>query len=69
MTVFIWKLKENFCTGCGICNDICNEGAILMTKEMPLPRSVAGKCSGCMNCIAQCPFDAITVDKVKPVDN
>ena len=56
-----WKLKDNACTGCGICVDVCAEDAIRMTREMPLPEPLPGACTGCRQCELECPFDAIEV--------
>lgn len=56
-----WTLLEGECTGCGICADVCEYDAILMTAEMPYPAPVPGACTGCGDCEAECPFEAIEV--------
>ncbi|NOZ14066.1 MAG: 4Fe-4S dicluster domain-containing protein [Acidobacteria bacterium] len=56
-----WTRKDNACTGCGICLDVCQEEAILMTREMGLPEALPGACTGCRECERECPFEAITV--------
>jgi ferredoxin len=32
-----------------------------MPRELAYPEEVPSKCTGCMICIEQCPFDAIEV--------
>jgi len=59
-----WRLLEAGCTGCGICADVCPDGAILMTREMPLPAPVPGRCTGCRTCVHECPFDAVVVEAI-----
>jgi ferredoxin len=58
---WLWQLQENSCTGCGICYDVCPEGAIKMTRDMALPEAIPNACTGCMVCVEACPFDAIEV--------
>ncbi len=58
---WLWELKENACTGCGICKDMCQEQAIAMTRNMPLPVPVPEACTGCGSCVHQCPFGAIAL--------
>lgn len=58
-----WKLIIENCTGCGICFDVCPEGAISMDREMAYPKPVEGECIGCMTCVEECPFDAIEVNE------
>ncbi len=64
---WFWRLKENYCTGCGICFDVCPESAIEMTREMALPEPVPNACTGCMTCVDECPFDAIEVTEGEDV--
>lgn len=56
-----WKLLDNFCTGCGICFDVCAQDAIFMPVEKALPEPVDDACTGCMSCVDECPFEAIEV--------
>jgi len=57
-----WILIEQDCTGCGICNDVCPEGAIIHTPDMAYPEPVPERCSGCLDCLRECPFDALIVE-------
>jgi ferredoxin len=56
-----WILRQNDCTGCGICYDVCPHGAIAMPRDRAYPRDVPRACTGCMDCVEECPFDAIEV--------
>lgn len=57
----IWFLDAGQCIGCGICADICQSEAIVMTRAMALPEPVPGACTGCLECEWECPTGAITV--------
>jgi len=61
-----WKLIKQDCTGCGICADVCRYAAIRMTREMAYPEAVIAKCVGCLDCVQQCPFEAIEVQELSP---
>jgi len=56
-----WKLIVEECTGCGICRDVCDSGAIEMSRWMAYPEPIEGECIGCLLCIDECPFDAVEV--------
>jgi ferredoxin len=58
-----WKLIEQNCTGCGICEDVCPHDAIQMTRQMAYPEAIVPRCVGCMACVQECPFDAVQVDQ------
>ena len=47
------------CMGCGICVDLCEEGAISFRKDFPLVVVDAKLCTGCGACIDDCPNEAI----------
>ena len=64
---FEWKLIIENCTGCGICRDVCTEHAIKMSRLMAYPEPIKGRCVGCLECVTQCPFDAISVKQIEPV--
>lgn len=56
-----WAVDLAACTGCGICFDVCDYGAIAMTHEMPYPEPVSDACTACLACEEECPFEAIAV--------
>jgi ferredoxin len=62
-----WTLIEQNCTGCGICRDVCEHFAIKMLRDMPYPKPISGKCTGCLDCLNQCPFDAISITDIKDI--
>ena len=62
-----WNLILQECTGCGVCEDVCQHEAIRMTRAMAYPESAPGKCVGCMVCVQECPFRAIAVNELVPV--
>jgi ferredoxin-type protein NapF len=51
---------------CQSCGDVCAEQAIRFTPRFggpPLPSIVAERCTGCGECAAACPADAITIKR------
>ncbi len=62
---WLWLLKIEECTGCGICRDVCDKFAIKMSRDMAYPEPIEGKCEGCMDCVNECPFEAIEVKELK----
>jgi ferredoxin len=60
-----WRLIQQECTGCGVCADVCDYAAILMTRAMAYPEPVDDQCTGCMVCVTECPFGAIEVDGIR----
>ena len=60
-----WRLREENCTGCGICADVCEEEALEMPREAAYPKAVPGKCTGCGTCARECPFDALRVEMLE----
>jgi len=61
MTPWAWLLDTGQCVGCGVCADVCDSTAIIMTRAMPLPEPVVGNCTGCLDCVRECPTGAIVV--------
>jgi len=60
-----WRLIVENCPGCGICVDVCEKKALVMTRDMPYPVAKPGKCEGCLTCLKECPFGAIEVKEIK----
>ena len=46
------------CVGCGICYDVCPEGAISIDITARIDSS---KCTACLECVKRCPRGAIAV--------
>jgi ferredoxin len=59
--IWQWWLIQRECTGCGICADVCDYGAIAMDSLTAYPQAVPGACVGCLVCVQECPFAAIEV--------
>ncbi len=56
--LFQYGIQSDKCTGCGICTDVCQVGAI--TGEKGAPHSIdTGVCTKCGHCIPKCEFSAI----------
>ncbi|OGL45837.1 MAG: ferredoxin [Candidatus Schekmanbacteria bacterium RBG_13_48_7] len=51
------------CTGCGICVDVCPEGAIEVNQQAVVNNEA---CTGCAICVSECPDEAIILAKRKP---
>jgi MinD superfamily P-loop ATPase len=51
-------IDNKTCTGCGGCQDLCFEIAIVLVNG--LMKILEGKCTGCKICLKVCPVRAIT---------
>lgn len=47
------------CTRCGVCMDVCPEGALFMPEDGLKVRTDVSKCSHCFICVSKCPQGAI----------
>ncbi len=56
---FVSKLDHEACTGCGLCVDRCQFGAIIVQDEKAAVD--VGKCFGCGLCASGCPEHAVTL--------
>ena len=56
---FVSKLDREKCTGCGICVDRCQFGAIVIQDDKAVVDE--GKCFGCGLCASGCPEQAVTL--------
>jgi NAD-dependent dihydropyrimidine dehydrogenase PreA subunit len=53
------------CVGCGICENQCPAGAIIVKKTAIIHREL---CIGCGQCVYECPRAAISLCPVGPED-
>jgi 2-oxoacid:acceptor oxidoreductase delta subunit (pyruvate/2-ketoisovalerate family) len=51
-------VDEDKCAGCGICVDVCPQGAITMDRVAKID---VNKCTGCSICVNECPRSAISL--------
>jgi heterodisulfide reductase subunit A len=54
------SIKEDQCSGCRICNDVCPFNAILYHEETMVSEVNPALCQGCGTCVAACPAGAIS---------
>lgn len=54
------------CVQCGVCESVCPEGAISHTEDgvYVIDRE---SCTGCLMCVAECPFDVLYVHRDEKV--
>ncbi|MDR1039818.1 MAG: 4Fe-4S binding protein [Deltaproteobacteria bacterium] len=55
---FAVELDEGECTGCGLCVNVCREGALELAGEDGPVRLERSRCNGCGRCVKICPADA-----------
>ena len=54
------SIKEEACSGCRICNNLCPYNAIEYDAEKEVSRVISSMCKGCGTCVAACPAGVIT---------
>jgi ferredoxin len=54
------SIRDESCTGCGACIDVCPHGVIELRSGRAAIRD-RGLCMECGACARNCPFDAISV--------
>ncbi len=59
---FIFQLDKSQCIGCGICEDVCVEGALKLGKNEIYPIWDKSKCIWCLTCEKECPTSAILIN-------
>ncbi len=58
VVIMLPKVDYGECIKCGVCGEVCDTGAILMSPEK-LPFVIPRLCSGCRSCYFACPTKAI----------
>jgi heterodisulfide reductase subunit A len=56
--IFIAKVNEGLCMGCGICVDICPYGARYIDESLRVAKVRPFLCDSCGSCVAICPNNA-----------
>jgi len=51
-------VNTGICVGCGICQDVCPTGAIVVNGVARVDRN---RCTGCGRCVAECPRGAVSL--------
>ncbi|KAF0107246.1 MAG: heterodisulfide reductase subunit A [Anaerolineaceae bacterium] len=54
------SIKEEQCSGCRICNNVCPFNAILFHEDKMVSEVNPALCQGCGTCVAACPAGAIS---------
>ncbi|MCD6250235.1 MAG: 4Fe-4S binding protein [candidate division Zixibacteria bacterium] len=57
-------VHENECVGCGVCAEVCPEGAIAVDDLAVIDIQ---KCTACGACMYECPQNAISLTELKEV--
>jgi heterodisulfide reductase subunit A-like polyferredoxin len=53
------RVDREICIACGICCDICAEGAMALVDEVAVVSPE--RCTGCGDCLDPCPGQAISL--------
>ncbi|MEW6444327.1 MAG: 4Fe-4S binding protein [bacterium] len=53
-------VDRDLCTGCGLCAELCTEGAIRIEDDRPVVDRE--RCRGCNLCVLKCPQEAMELD-------
>ncbi len=64
------KVLAVYCKGCGLCVEVCSQGALFITARrnergvQPAGVVPEANCTGCLNCVAICPDVAIEIHQL-----
>jgi len=53
------EIREEFCSGCRMCNDLCSYNAIEFVSDKKISSINSAMCKACGTCVAACPSGAI----------
>ncbi len=53
------EIREEFCSGCRMCNDLCSYNAIEFLSDKKVSVINSAMCKACGTCVAACPSGAI----------
>ncbi len=61
----LYTINNTLCTGCGVCEDVCNKQCILIQEQNGLFRPVIREnaCSNCGRCLKVCPGTGINFNE------
>lgn len=62
------EVDRELCRGCGLCADVCPEGAVRLeesSRGMAAAWIASELCSGCGNCLAECPTGAVSLPEAQ----
>lgn len=59
-------VNHKLCNGCGICENICTENAIIIKDKKAIIEKE--KCRGCNLCVLKCPKDAIRLENFEELE-
>jgi electron transport complex protein RnfB len=62
-TNYYAEVNHDLCTGCGICEERCQTGAMSLDDEKAISTVDLSRCLGCGNCVVACPEEAIELRK------
>lgn len=67
---FVAQIDEEWCTGCGLCSEFCQFGALSVPEDIAFVHTE--DCMGCGICTSKCDMEAITLvrapEKGEPLD-
>jgi len=62
-------VNEQKCVGCGVCEQVCPFGAIMVDSESGVAKVRTEMCYGCGVCSRNCPEQALELEKVQRISD